>query len=319
MDTTTTPHRSENHPHAPGADSAPDQRSPRHGNRLAVPTAPRPRLPAWARAVLTGLLLLPAASAGIVLLVIPGFEGLLNRQDGIGIAAIAAFWTTALIAYLVISWLLMRLIDRRGFAALGLRIDGRAGVALLAGMGIALLAGLLTVLITEGLGVARPAGDVGMDAAPLWMILAIVVLRSFVLQGIGEEVLFRGYLMQSLASRPHVAVWVAAVAFTIPHLLSSGGQQSAVEHLIYLMIPFGFAISAGYLAMALGSVWAAVGIHGGFHVAVFVLGAAGFTSDGPWVWATIGMLHLLAGLGVARLIPAARWAEIRERGVYARG
>src|SRR5690625_6822538 len=138
-------------------------------------------------------------------------------------------------------------------------------------------------------------------------VLAVVLLQAFVLQGIGEEVLFRGYLLQSLRRRPVLGVAICAVAFTIPHLASSGGQQSVLEHLLYLAIPFGFAISAGFLAIAMRSVWAAIGIHGGLPLATWVTALRGFTSDGPAVWVTGGGPRALAGLAMALLIPSRRW------------
>ncbi|WP_246956029.1 hypothetical protein [Brachybacterium sp. Marseille-Q7125] len=45
--------------------------------------------------------------------------------------------------------------------------------------------------------------------------------------------------MTSLARRPRLAVIIAAIAFTIPHLASSGGQQSALQHVLYLAVPYG--------------------------------------------------------------------------------
>src|SRR5699024_12769186 len=57
----------------------------------------------------------------------------------------------------------------------------------------------------------RRSSDLG-DSGVLTVLamVAFLVLRAFVLQGIGEEVLFRGYLMQSLRRRPVIAVLVAA-------------------------------------------------------------------------------------------------------------
>src|SRR5699024_3621678 len=215
-----------------------------------------PRWPGWARTLLAIMLMLPCAMAGTVLLLVPGYTGLLEHPAmTVQVAGYAPFAATVLAAYLLVSWALLRWVDRRPFGALGLRLDRRALLGLLVGCGIALLNGLVAAGAVQALGLARGAASAGWDgpvkeagvltalamgaaragwAGPvreagvltgLAMVL-FIVLRAFVLLGIGEEVRFRGYLMQSLRRRPVLAVLVAAVAFTIPHLLSNGGQQS---------------------------------------------------------------------------------------------
>lgn len=283
-------------------------------------SARKPRLPAWARVVLPTLLMLPAASAGLVLLLIPGFAERMDTADAVGVGLYALMAGLVLAAYLLASWALVRWVDRRPFAALGLRLDGRALIAVLVGYAIAQAVVLLASWAAESLGIARSVDPREFEAAlagvPVGVVIAIGWLRAFVLQGIGEEVLFRGYLLQSLRRRPVLGVIVAALAFTAPHLASSGGQQSPLEHVLYLALPFGFALSAGFLAIALRSVWAAIGIHGGFHVAVFVAAALGFTADGPETWLVVGALFAVAGAAVAVLVPQRRWAQVRENGPY---
>lgn len=292
------------------------------GTRPAIPTepaVPEPRLPVWARVLLPTVLFLPLAMAGAVLLVIPGFADLLNRPDTAAVWAYVPVATTVLAAYLAASWALVRWVDRRPISALGLRFGRRAGLALLCGYAIAQIIALVAGWATQALGLARTAdlsAAAQPETVPVAAMLLLVFLRAFVLQGIGEEVLFRGYLLQSLRRRPIQGVVIAAAAFTLPHLASSGGQQSLIEHLLYLVLPFGFAISAGFLAIATRSVWAAVGIHGGFHLALFVATAVGVTAQGPAVWLATGLLHLLAGVVIAALIPRERWAEVRDVGPY---
>lgn len=290
------------------------------------PAAPRPRLPGWARVLLATVLLLPCAMAGSVLLLVPGYSGLLEHPSmPVQVLAYAPFAGIVLAAYVLVSWALLRWVDRRPLSALGLRVDRRAVYGLLSGCGIALVIGVAAGAAIQVLGIARtleipeqagPVGDSGV--LTVLAMVAFLVLRAFVLQGIGEEVLFRGYLMQSLRRRPVIAVLVAAAAFTLPHLASSGGQQNALEQLLYLAIPFGFALSAGFLAIAMRSVWAAVGIHGGFHLGTVAAAMLGLMADGPALWITLGLLHAVAGAVIALLIPRSRWAEVREHGPYAR-
>ncbi|WP_114854027.1 CPBP family intramembrane glutamic endopeptidase [Brachybacterium sp. YJGR34] len=294
--------------------------------RTAPGPGPSARLPGWARALLAMALLLPVASTAVLPSLVPGVGAAMERPDAVGLAAYALVCAVPLAAYLLVSWALVRVVDRRPFSALGLAVDVRAAAALGAGIGLAIVLGVVAGLVSSFLaagdtatpGPAAGTGGEGEGLAALLVLLGTVVLRAFVLQGIGEEVLFRGYLMQSLSRRPVTAVLVSAVVFTVPHLASNGGQSSALEHVLYLATPFGFALSAGVLAIALRSVWAAVGIHGGFHLATVVLVILGLGVTGPAFWLASGAVHALAAVVIALAIPRRRWAEVGERGPYAR-
>lgn len=263
-----------------------------------------------------------ALGGGLTVAAIPPLAALLTSSDDatalLGMA-IACIITLAL--YLLTSWALVRGIDRRRWRDLGLRFDARALVGLLLGVAISVGVGLVVQLLARAMGIGRELGDelVGEIASvPIWVVVVFVLLQAFVLQGVGEEVLFRGYLLSSLSGRPVLAVLVAAVAFAVPHLISQGGQRSAIEHVVYLVVPFGFAISAGFLAVAMGSVWAAIGIHGGVHLGTASLAAAGLIADGPVVWMLLGAGHAVAGTVIALRIRPDRWSEVAAHGPYTR-
>lgn len=280
-----------------------------------APARRGPRFPVPVRVILPLVVFVPAVFSGLLLFLIPGYEELLGRNDEIAVLAYAPAAGVTLVGYLLAAWLLVRGADRRRFAELGLRVDPTALLALLAGLAASLVIALLVGVTAGALDLGRE-NDVAMGASgisPL-AILAMLLLQAFVLQGIGEEVLYRGYLLQTLRHRPVASVLIAAVVFTIPHLLSSGGQQSLLERFLYLAMPFGFALSAGFLMIALRSTWAAIGIHAGFHVATFVVAEIGLTRDGPAVWVVLGALHLVLGLVIAMCIPRRRWDEVREHG-----
>lgn len=126
----------------------------------------------------------------------------------------------------------------------------------------------------------------------------------------------RGYLLQSFSDRPTRAVWVSVIVFTIPHIISRGGQQNVLERVIYLAIPFGFALAATCLCLIMRSVWAGIGIHGGFHLATAIARIVG-TSDGPINWTLTGAFYVVVALVLASRISEQRWVEIAERGPYA--
>lgn len=252
------------------------------------------------------------------LVLVPGLSAALEGSAAVAVAVSAGIAAVSLAAYLLASAALTRGVDRRSLADLGLRLDSRALLALLAGMGISLVVLLAAGLLETLTGWGRTAAPVEQPAVPLVLVIAMVLIRAFLLQGIGEEVLCRGYLMVSLRSRPVLAVLAAAVVFTLPHLLSSGGQQGLGERFLYLAIPFGFALAAGVLAVALRSVWAAIGIHGGLHVSYAVVAALGLGLDGPVMWIVIGTLYTVAAVLIGIRLPRSRWDEVRDRGPYAR-
>lgn len=304
----------------PAHDSSPGRAS--HPTLATSPgDRPSPRLPAWTRVLLATALFLPVALIGVLLYLIPGF---LDLMSGDGVTVVLAYAMTAgviLAGYLLVSWALTRFVDRRPARALGWRLDGRALLALVAGYVIAQAVSLLgtgTALVT---GLVEPMTGLPdlpqLTAGAIMTALAITLLRSFVLQGIGEEVLFRGYVLQSLSRRPILAVAITAAAFTLPHLASSGGQQNLLERVLFLAVPFGFSFSAGFLAIAMRSVWAAVGIHGGFHLATAVTTLLLPPTDGPVLWVLLGAMHVVVGVVIAVAVPDSRWAEVREHGPYA--
>lgn len=285
----------------------------------ASPAPARPhRLPAWLRVVLCMLGLIVASSASVPVTLIPPLERALNGENLV--ASVLAFTLVSgvtLGAYLLLSWLLVRFADRRSFADLGLGGGWlRSLRGLLLGMAVSLVVVVACVAIVQVSGAGRSVpADTG--GAPAWFVAVYVLLLAFVLQGVGEEVLFRGYLLQSLAARPRLAAVISAAAFALMHLISQGGQQNAFERIAYLAIPFGFALAAGLLAIALRSVWAAIGIHGGFHVANNVRVLLGFTVDGPVLWIMLGVAFSLVAVVTWRLIPRSRWAEVAAHGPYA--
>ena len=128
----------------------------------------------------------------------------------------------------------------------------------------------------------------------------------------------RGYLLQSLSDRPKRAVWVAAIVFTIPHLLSQGGQQSALDRIFYLIDPFGLALAAAYLALIMRSTWAAIGIHGGSHLGAQLIALMGVgIPESPLLWITTGLVFCVIAAVLASRTGQRRWAEIAARGPYA--
>jgi membrane protease YdiL (CAAX protease family) len=92
------------------------------------------------------------------------------------------------------------------------------------------------------------------SASPLIIVLFFV---AFVLQGMGEEVLFRGYLMTSLTRRhsPWFAIIVSALTFSFFHIPNANFSIIAFINIVL------FGIFTGVFMLKRGSIWAVAAIH----------------------------------------------------------
>lgn len=292
-------------------------------SRSAVPNSrerhPVPRVPAWARVLLAMVGMMTASFSGLLPMLIPGMAQLQRSGatwPAVGGLAVGAFFTLG--AYLLITWALVRGIDRRPFRSVGLALTPRAALGLVIALAITVTAVIAGSAAVQALGWGRMGDPWNSGGASLLAVIVVCVLMAFVLQGIGEETVFRGYLLQSLSHRPVTAVIASALAFGALHVVSNGGQTSALERIWYLAIPTGFALLAGFLAIRMGTAWAAIGVHGGFHVATYLAAAMGITVTGPAQWIVSGAVLALIGAAIAVTTPKQRWAQVAAVGPYGR-
>lgn len=98
-------------------------------------------------------------------------------------------------------------------------------------------------------------------------------------------------------------MYISAAVFAVCHLTSRGGQESTWERFVYPIVPFGFSLLAGALLLITGSLWAAVGVHAGFHVATVINTVWLGVGNGPELWAAAGIVLGLVGAVLLR-----RWS-----------
>lgn len=151
------------------------------------------------------------------------------------------------------------------------------------------------------------------DATMVGALVIFLVVRSYILQGIPEELLFRGWLFSLTQQRPLVTVVWTTIAFTLPHLLSSGGQQDIGDHFLYLVLPLGMGFLAGAVVVWKGNFWWAAGTHGGMHAVMGLLGALFPVELGARAWVVIGIAHMVTAAVVLA------WAYRRSREVPIQG
>ena len=199
----------------------------------------------------------------------------------------------AVVLALILCYVLGRTLDRGRHVSMGLRIDRRA-LLWLAGMILsALVVDLVVASMLQVLGFA--GGDQPVPQGPRWLVIVESFSIAFLLQGIPEEIIWRGWLYSSLGETRFAAV-SSVLGFTALHILSQGGQQNLLEHLTYLALPCGFAVTAMIVRIVSGSTWAAIGVHGGFHLVNYYVAEPLNLRIGSITWVLQGLTWAAVGL-----------------------
>lgn len=261
--------------------------------------------------VAVGMLVAANVAAGLVpaaVFLIPGAMDVFAGSSPWGFALMLGMQSLVLGVVVLAVWAWMRWVERSPIRLAGWRWSGRSVLWLLLGLAAAAgsLVAVMALLPATG---ARPDGSALLGeqtAAPVTIVLLVVYYLglAFLQQGIPEELLFRGWLLWRLRDRPVIAVVVTTLAFTVIHLVSSGGQQSPWERVLYLALPFGFALLAVGMLLWTGSLWAAVGVHGGFHVGNRLAAMLLPQLDPVTSWIAVGAVQ--AALGLILVVTALR-------------
>jgi len=171
----------------------------------------------------------------------------------------AAFGLTSL---LVLLW--AGLFERRGPSTLGLNAKGP--MRFLRGylIGLAFLAAVVGVIWGTGGYVVEGAGAFGSAAVGAALLPIGVLLLGFIIQGSTEEILFRGWLMQLIASRH--GLWIAVIANSALFALAHAGNIEPSKELfvgLANIVLFGLFISL--YAVREGSLWGVCGWHAAWN------------------------------------------------------
>lgn len=215
----------------------------------------------------------------------------------------------------VAAW--MRWVERASISTTGLTRYRTMIPGLLGGLalvGVAVVAGWV-VLAALGLGESEPPTLDGNDMAGVSGVLVVIYLfiRAVLLQGLPEELIYRGWFYQVTRHRPWLTLVWTTLAFTVIHLTSSGGQQNWVDHLWYLMAPFGMGILGGAVVLWRVSVWWAVGTHGGWHIWLAVASVIYPLDLGREAWLVLGVAQVIVGAVILVI-----WHRQRRRSARSR-
>jgi uncharacterized protein len=178
------------------------------------------------------------------------------------------------LASLGLVYLIRRFLGGQSWSGVGLERSRRAVPQLFLGV----VAGAVPVASAIMLSVAFGA----MSMPPSEMIFAHMGLLPFGIafallsQAFPEELLWRGHLFDTLSARmpPKAVLIVVSVGFGVLHILSSSQADSLGERLLYVLqaVALGFACAAARART--GTLWMAVGVHTGLHIANLLLPTA---------------------------------------------
>lgn len=176
------------------------------------------------------------------------------------------------LAAVLIIWLLRRFVTRQPWSGVRLHWDRKAISRFALGAAAAMAAVLTANAISIAVGIARlhPFDTEGLPWATVVLLIFVLPLLN---QAFPEELLWRGHLYDTLS--PRIALVTTTLAFGAMHIISQGGQQGIVEHLLYVVTACALGFGCGAARERTGSLWAAVGFHTGFHWANRVMPTEG--------------------------------------------
>ena len=156
------------------------------------------------------------------------------------------------------------LFERRGPAALGLNARGPLRFVRGYLLGLAFLTTVIGGIWIAGGYVVEARGAFGSAAIGPALLPIGVLLLGFIIQGSSEELLFRGWLMQLIASRH--GLWIAVIANSVLFALAHAGNIEPSNELyvgLANIVLFGLFISL--YAVREGSLWGVCGWHAAWN------------------------------------------------------
>lgn len=128
---------------------------------------------------------------------------------------------------------------------------------------------VVAMVVQVGLSLALPGGgaDLGGNGGsavnhlgPSALAFALVILLTTPLQAMGEEYVFRGYLMQAIGSLfprwDRFALWGTVLVTSLAFAIAHGAQDAPV-----FVDRFAFGVLAGYLVIRIGGLEAGIALH----------------------------------------------------------
>ncbi|MBI3976816.1 MAG: CPBP family intramembrane metalloprotease [Chloroflexi bacterium] len=224
--------------------------------------------PSLRAAVYLGVWLVAFLAAGIGATVVALATGL-STLRGLAALDLSQEWRYFLLSNLaglgvtlLVTWLVLRWLDRRPLASIGLAWGERGPVALAFGaaLGVALMTAIFLVeLAADWL---RVHDLLSADPAAFWPAF-VGMLVGFAAGAATEEIVHRGYILPHLTEQwgRGVAVAVSSALFAVLHGLNPGAGPAALA----LLFGAGVLFAAAYYAGR--SLWLPIGLHFSWNTA----------------------------------------------------
>ncbi len=171
------------------------------------------------------------------------------------------------ILFTIIALLYCRLIEKRSMQDVGLTKRGTDSLlgALIA---VAMLVLVVAICLVTGsvsfLGINR---DVSMKGLLLWGL-------AFIIQGSEEEILCRGFLMNTLKKKISLpmAVFISSTAFVVPHLIMTPILDSGLLYaLIGIVNLYLISVLFSVIVLWRGNIWISCGLHAAWNYVLNII------------------------------------------------
>ncbi|MGW3896245.1 CPBP family intramembrane glutamic endopeptidase [Micromonospora profundi] len=225
-------------------------------------------------------------------------DALLGRDYSRTTHVVRAVLTTALVVPLVVA--ARRLLDRRPWAGLGLPSLRAGWRRLLLGMACWLVPAAVGLALCLGLGWVEISLRTSLGDAV--RVAALLVVLVFLYEALPEELVFRGYLQHSLATR--LPAWQAAVG-QAALFTAFGFLVGAARSPDRLLLFFVFALLLGGFRAATGDIWAGIGFHVAFQTVAQLFGDVGGVFD-------VRGADVLGGVAMGAIPFAVGWTVVRH-------
>jgi hypothetical protein len=157
---------------------------------------------------------------------------------------------------ILLVWLYTRFVEGRSFKTLGFARENFIPKYFRGfGVGFLLMAGsLLIITLLCDVAIEPPKIEEGVFYTIVSIVLALLF---FAIQGAGEEIMFRGWLMQSVGARhwPWLGILLSIVLFMAVHLANPGVNAISIVNLLLI------AIFLSVYVLREGGLWGVCGFH----------------------------------------------------------
>jgi membrane protease YdiL (CAAX protease family) len=228
-------------------------------------------------------------------------------------------------------FLARRFLDRRSFVSLGLKIDRWLMMDILSGIAITFLMMGFIFIIEWGFGWLTFDGFAwNFDDISTIIVRSLVMFITFIFVGWNEELLYRGYHLQTIASGLNAfwGVLISSMVFGVMHLGNLNATWASAVGILFA----GLFLAYGYFAT--GRLWLPIGLHIGWNIfegVIFGFPVSGMdfyhltriTVTGPELWTGGGFgpeagLVVLPGLllGVLLIYVYTHFARNQKNGKF---